>query len=212
MHTDDDFLRKLLDSPADDITRLVYADWLDDQDDPAAKLKSAFLRLTVRLTDPTQRAAAWLRLQKKLQPLAAQLDTDWLAVVSRLKIENCPGKPEDARQSHNPLRFDFVCDRRWDELSPTSDEAVRFCDSCRDNVHYCDTIMAAREHAWQGHCVVVDLGVIRRERDLEPRQMVLGIPGPGFYRREDERLKPDPVSAERERRKREAKGEADDGA
>jgi uncharacterized protein (TIGR02996 family) len=28
MHTDSDFLSRLLENPADDVTRLVYADWL----------------------------------------------------------------------------------------------------------------------------------------------------------------------------------------
>src|SRR5262249_7202566 len=142
MHTDDDFLQKLLDNPADDIARLVYADWLDDQDDPAAKLKSAFLRLTVKLGDPGRKPGWRKARRKELQPLAAQLDASWLAIVSRLKVENCAAKRASvARQ------FDLLCDRRWDELTPTSDGAVRFCETCQNNVHYCDTIMAARDHA-----------------------------------------------------------------
>jgi uncharacterized protein (TIGR02996 family) len=210
MHTDEDFLQKLLDNPADDTVRLVYADWLDEQAGPAARLKSEFLRLTVQLTDPTHKAAAWLRLHKKLQPLAAQLDTAWLGIVSRLKVENCAGK----RARPTQMDFAFICDKRWDELALTPDQAVRLCESCRENVHYCDTIMAAREHAWQGHCVAVDLGIIRREGDLEERRMLMGRISAEAFRREEERqqerLKPDPVSEERERRKRERKEEAND--
>ena len=33
MLTEDVFLAKLLETPADDTTRLVYADWLDEQGD-----------------------------------------------------------------------------------------------------------------------------------------------------------------------------------
>ena len=208
MHTDQDFLRKLLDNPSDDTARLVYADWLDEQDDPTAKLKSEFLRLTVRLADPTQKAAAWLRLYKKLQPLAAQLDTDWLAVVSRLKVENCAGKREAARQTQSARSlFEFVCDQQWEQMTPTADGAVRLCERCRENVHYCDTITVAREHARQGHCVAVDLGIIRRDGDLErSRLLVKGRMRPVDVERERERMKPDPVSEERERRKRQAAG------
>jgi uncharacterized protein (TIGR02996 family) len=209
MHTDDDFLRKLLDNPADDTVRLVYADWLDDQDDPTAKPKSQFLRLTVKLGEPGRKPGWRKGRRKELQPLAAQLDPNWLAVVSRLRVENCAAKRASvARQ------FDFLCDRRWDELTPTSDGAVRFCDSCQNNVHYCDTIMAARDHAWQGHCVAVDLGIIRREGDLERPRMLMGRMRPSAVDRvrgrQQERLRPDPVSAERERRKREGKGGAND--
>jgi uncharacterized protein (TIGR02996 family) len=207
VHTDEDFLRTLLDHPADDTTRLVYADWLDEQGDPTAAAKATFLRLTVRLRPlgKKQRQKRKL-LGRQLQELAAGLDTDWLAVVSRLKVENCAGKREQDLQSRYGLVFDFVCDRTWDELTPTDDRAVRSCEGCRRNVHYCDTITDARRHAWAGHCIAVDLGVIRKERDLQPRLMVLGMPGPEFYRREDERLQPDPVSAERERRKQERTG------
>jgi hypothetical protein len=48
--------------------------------------------------------------------------------------------------------------------------------------------------------------VIRRERDLEPRRYWLGRPSQETLREEEERMKPDPVSAERERRKREKEG------
>ena len=40
-------------------------------------------------------------LCKKLQPLAAKLPTDWLAVVSRLQVERCAGKERSAK----PARF-----------------------------------------------------------------------------------------------------------
>jgi hypothetical protein len=86
-------------------------------------------------------------------------------------------------------------------LRPTGDRAVRSCDACQQNVHYCDTITEARRHAQDGHCIAVDLGVIRRERDLEPRRMLLGRVRPSFLREEEERVRPDAVSAQRERRK-----------
>jgi hypothetical protein len=43
--------------------------------------------------------------------------------------------------------------------------------------------------------------VIRRKQDLEPARAYLGRPSPAMLQEERERMQPDPVSAERERRK-----------
>jgi uncharacterized protein (TIGR02996 family) len=214
MHTDDDFLRKLLADPTDDTTRLVYADWLDEQGDRTAKKKAEFLRLSVRAAEPDN-AGPRRRRRQRLQSLAAWLDTRWLVVVSRLKVENCARPPagESAASGTGGMRltlprFEVICDKRWDEMKPTADPGVRFCEACRENVHYCDTIMAAREHAQEGHCIAVDLGIPRKDDDLTPRRMWMGRPSRETLEREEERVKPDPVSAERERRKRQAEGGA----
>jgi uncharacterized protein (TIGR02996 family) len=203
MLTEDVFLAQLMATPTDDSTRLVYADWLDEQGDPVSAAKAEFLRLTAQLGSSTVRKGRKKKLRKLLQQRAATLDTDWLALVSRLHIENCLVKRREGEEVRPRLAFSFLCDRRWEELQLTDDRVVRFCEGCRQNVHYCDTITEARRHAWDGHCIAVDLGVIRRERDLEPKLIMLGMPSPSFLRQEEERMKPDPVSAERERWKRE---------
>jgi uncharacterized protein (TIGR02996 family) len=205
--SEDGFLRALLADPKGDTTRLVYADWLEEQGDPVSDAKAEFLRLTVEGPAPKNGR----KKKRRLQQLAAELDTDWLAVVSRLPIEHClkkriegePAGDESIVESMvSPLGFDFLCDRHWEDLQATEDRAVRFCDDCSQNVHYCDTIMEARDHAQAGHCIAVDLGAIRRDRDLAPRQMWLGRPSVKTLQAEEERMKPDPVSKERERRKR----------
>src|SRR5262245_33019739 len=171
MHDEDDFLRKLLENPAD-VTRLVYADWLDERGDEQSKTKSLFLRLTARLTAE----AGNTELAAELQQLATELNKEWLAVVSRLKVENCPvaKAKDDSDEALHGIRFKTVCDRRWDELTATDDDAVRFCEGCQKHVYYCDTIRDARSHAFAGHCVAVNLGVIRREGDLEMAGVKLG--------------------------------------
>ncbi|MBA4062170.1 MAG: hypothetical protein C0501_00365 [Isosphaera sp.] len=199
MHAESDFLRTLLENPADDTARLVYADWLDENGGDTSCSKAEFLRLTARLLDPDRHGSG----DERLRQLAAELDTDWLAVVSRLKVEGCGAKRAGSDLWERYRRqFEFVCDRRWDEMSPTGADTVRFCGGCREKVHYCDTITTAREHAGQGHCVAVDLGIRRREGDLDPPVLMLGRPGPEFAANERKRLEVDPVSAERERRKR----------
>jgi uncharacterized protein (TIGR02996 family) len=103
----------------------------------------------------------------RLRELAAAFDPNWLAVVSDPEIEGC-GKS-------GSLRFDFVCDKTWADLRPTGHDAVRHCEACRQNVHFCDNIADAREHSQAGHCIAVDLGVIRRDGDLGPGMMFLGM-------------------------------------
>ena len=202
MHDETDFLNKLLESPTDDTVRLVFADWLDERGDDESKLKATFLRMTAQLLAP-ERTAKWRQaFRKEMQPLAAKLPTDWLAVVSRLQIDHCGAKMAGASRAEWLHRqFEFVCEQGWDEMTPTDDDTVRHCERCKENVHYCDTIVVARAHARLGHCVAVDLGVIRRENDVScPPATVRGRmlpPRPGTGSR-----RVDAVSREREARKR----------
>jgi hypothetical protein len=94
-------------------------------------------------------------------------------------------------------------------LHPTDDRSVRFCDACKQNVHYCDTI-EARRHALKGHCVSIDLGVGRRDGDISREVLdtlandetaVTGLVRPPSWRVRELILIPDPVSADRQRRK-----------
>ena len=217
MHDEDDFLCKLLENSADDTVRLVYADWLDERDDTESKTKALFLRLTVRLREPNRRAGWRKARRKEMRPLAATLPTDWLAVVSRLQVEGCAAQSAKYREQHPgdflgiKALFEFVCDKRWDEMTPTEDQAVRRCDQCEQNVHYCDTITVAREHAQQGHCIAVDLGIIRRENDLAPRLRWAGRPSVEILRNEEKRCKIDEVSREREQRKQEKQKATEEG-
>jgi uncharacterized protein (TIGR02996 family) len=209
---EDGFLQAILANPKKDALLLIYSDWLVERGDPVSATKAEFLRVTVQVSNATGRKGWKKTRQKRLQELAASLDADWLAVVSRLPIENCLQKrTEGETPAVQPLRFEFLCDQRWEDLRPTEEQGVRFCEACRLSVYYCDTIGAARRHAWQGHCIAVDLGVMRRDQDLEPERMWLGRPSAETLRRERERMEPDPVSAERERRKQEKRAKAGAG-
>jgi uncharacterized protein (TIGR02996 family) len=72
------FLRALLASPDDNTLRLVYADWLEERDDPRA----TFLRLEVALhqSEPNARPRDLL---ERLHHARASLDARWLALVDR---------------------------------------------------------------------------------------------------------------------------------
>lgn len=216
------FLTAILERPDDDTARLVYADWLEEHDDPRAE----YLRLMVkvrreRIVTPeqrrrhdelsaelaelrTQQMQAWRarpgspredrsrqrrveeldgqladlskqirqQMPARLQELAATFDPNWLAVVGNPEIEGC-GKSNGGGRS---LRFDFLCDQTWADMKPTHDNNVRHCETCNENVHFCDNLADARERSQEGHCIAVDLGVIRRDGDLRPRRMFLGRP------------------------------------
>ena len=51
------FLRAIAANPADDGTRLVYADWLEERGDPRAE----YIRLRLRLREPRGRKRVWAR-------------------------------------------------------------------------------------------------------------------------------------------------------
>ncbi len=165
MHEESDFLRKLLENPADDTTRLVYADWLDEQANETAILKARFIRFEIEaanLPDETLRRAA---VNSQLRKQAAALDLNWLAIVSHPALEECR------------LRFEFECPMKWESLTATEDAKIRHCGSCKRSVHYCDTIEEARERARRDECVAVSLALARRPRDLARPIVVGGIGG-----------------------------------
>jgi uncharacterized protein (TIGR02996 family) len=78
MQYEDDiaFQRAILASPSDTTLKLVYADWLQERDDPRAE----FVRLQVQLyatgsVESAVEAAAWF-----LQ-MGNRLDPDWVAFI-----------------------------------------------------------------------------------------------------------------------------------
>src|SRR5262245_15899506 len=127
MHDEPDFLRALLENPADDTLRMIYADWLDERADDESKDKAQFLRVTVRLMGPIQRVG-WRHARKmELQELAQTLPIEWLAIVSRLKIANCRETTRTRGTGAEVFGFQTyaVCDKRWDQLTTTDDSTVR---------------------------------------------------------------------------------------
>jgi uncharacterized protein (TIGR02996 family) len=181
------FLNAILFDPQDEAPRLVYADWLDEQGDPASAPKAAFLRADARLKLLPERHPRREPLITGLKTLARDLDPGWLSVVSRLPIENC-------------TLIATRCPKRWEGLEPTDEASIRFCSECEREVHYCPTIQVARKHACAGDCIAVDVAIPRKDGDLEEPLMVLGRPGPGTLARMRAGREVDEVSAERTER------------
>jgi uncharacterized protein (TIGR02996 family) len=151
--TDDDktFIRAILSNPAELTAWLVYADWLDEHDDPRAQ----FIRLEVKRLayDTTQTERFGIVAQ--LEELRPTLDPDWVAIFDRPRVENCDEL------------FAFKCPKQWEKLKGTDDPTVRHCDACRKNVYYCHTMREAYDHAQKGDCIAVAEGVRRSHGDLE---------------------------------------------
>ena len=162
------FIRPILANPGELTAWLVYADWLDEHDNP---LHAEYLRLLARRGQLSNTQMEWYTVEERLQELRATLDPNWAIVFDRPKIENCEAG------------FQFQCPRQWENLKVTGEPTVRHCNACRKNVHYCCTLSEAQSHARQGHCVAVQLGVLRYPDDLKPREyeeleddvMVMGL-------------------------------------
>ena len=72
MNDDAAFLNRIQDTPHDHVSRLVYADWLDEQSDPRAE----FLRLSCRVMEDIRRLAT----------LKKELSREWIEAVDRCHI------------------------------------------------------------------------------------------------------------------------------
>lgn len=184
MSDEQGFLDRLLIAPQDDAVRLVYADWLEERGDEVSNCKSEFLRVCCEWSKFAGNKRRKDPLTYRLMELAAKLDRTWFAIVGKMPIENC----DEA--------FRFQCPKNWENLNATQDTAVRFCEECRKNVYYCNDIEEAHDHATAGECVAVNLGIIRRDNDLDrPRRMLMGKLAPDYFRR---RIEEERAEAERE--------------
>jgi uncharacterized protein (TIGR02996 family) len=148
------FIRTILANPAELTAWLVYADWLDEHNNP---LHAEFLRLEVRRSQLSNTEVDWYTAEERLKELRAAINPHWVAVFDRPKIENC-----DAA-------FRFRCPKQWENLKVTGDPAVRHCDACEKKVFFCRTLPEAQDHARRGNCVAVQLDVLRYPDDLKPR-------------------------------------------
>lgn len=155
-----------------------------------------------------------------MQRSAANLNPNWLALLSRPNILNCGRRNIDDeimgekwwetakdihrensyaewRANHPMFNYEFVCHKKWNEMQATENRKVRFCDECQKNVYFCDNIIEARELGNQGCCVGLDVGIKRKDRDLVGECSIFGRPSPAHLEEEKVRILPDRISAKR---------------
>src|SRR4051812_39785387 len=81
----EDFLTALGEKPNDNVTRLVYADWLDEQDDPLAEFVRLEVRLATEEVSDDQRRA----MMNRLAELGRSAEPRWLCAVNRAPFVRC---------------------------------------------------------------------------------------------------------------------------
>jgi uncharacterized protein (TIGR02996 family) len=79
------FLETILDNPADDGPRLVYADWLEEQGDPRAE----FIRDQLQLARLTPDDAAFADLTDRISELLLAHGEEWRAEIPEWARKNC---------------------------------------------------------------------------------------------------------------------------
>jgi len=52
-----------------------------------------------------------------------------------------------------PCKFVFICDKTWEELTPTDDPKVKDCDQCGKTVTFCEDFKELTECAKKQKCV-----------------------------------------------------------
>jgi uncharacterized protein (TIGR02996 family) len=148
--------------------RSVYADWLEER---GQWDRAEFLRLTMAAADMEPDDPRFGDTTTRIQKLAPCLDVSWRMQLAS-EVEGC-----------KQLRREFTCNMTWEQLGRTEDPLVRTCGSCSSQVYYCTTEAEAKQHTWDGHCIVVDVSVDRLviRNTAEQPAVVPQPPMPSIY-------------------------------
>jgi uncharacterized protein (TIGR02996 family) len=127
------FLRAILDAPDDMALRLVYADWLDEQDDPADRARAELIRIDRQLDELPDCDPRGEELEQRRKALLEQHRAAWFGELDALveaidEFEHGFADHITIRMSkfvknaraifaHSPVRRVLFCDRDHRELS-----------------------------------------------------------------------------------------------
>jgi uncharacterized protein (TIGR02996 family) len=142
------FLQAILAEPGDTALRLIYADWLEERGDNESCRRAEYLRVECELDGLPPRDRRRRRLRDRLRQLRDDVGDDWWRALDCAAVEYC-------------VEFEYRCPQRWDSLTPTTDAAVRHCEECRRDVHYCGSAREAHRLAEAGECVAIDSRLAR---------------------------------------------------
>jgi uncharacterized protein (TIGR02996 family) len=141
--TDDEaFIRAIVDSPGDDTPRLVYADWLDDRDDPGAK----YVRIeaeAIRRWNETRDMPTLMGGIARMGDAGASLDPVWVARMSRPPFGVCCDHVRflESRRETRPrittAELDWI-EERFHLTLPTDYRAflLNYNGGCPDPAHF----------------------------------------------------------------------------
>ena len=79
------FLETILDNPADDGPRMVYADWLEEQGDPRAE----FIRAQLQLARLTEKDPEWEQYSDRENELLSAHGNKWRAEIPEFARKDC---------------------------------------------------------------------------------------------------------------------------
>lgn len=65
--------------------------------------------------------------------------------------------------------FRFQCPQSWETMQRTDDPDIRFCEKCREHVHFCHSEEELRRHGGLGRCAAIEIQVPER-----PGRFILG--------------------------------------
>lgn len=105
MSDDDAFVAAVKESPNDEVLRLVYADWLDERDDPRGR----FLRLEAEMVRLGEVDPTYAYLETELAAVASKVDIRWHAKVCRVHVEPHPPYVHPRRQPLNVAGPFYTC-------------------------------------------------------------------------------------------------------
>ena len=71
-------------------------------------------------------------------------------------------------------RFAFRCHKHWNDLVPTKQQNVRFCDDCSRQVFYCATDAELARAVKSGQCVAVVVDSEEAPKKQDPGYTTLG--------------------------------------
>jgi uncharacterized protein (TIGR02996 family) len=139
------FLRAIRFGDDPNVTRLIYADWLEERGDFRAeylRLRAELITLwaKVRAEGDARRSPdveTIARKQIRTREVLKDIGTVWLALMHRGKVTKCDFQSRKVPE----------CPSRWESLADTDKPLVRHCEVCNKDVRYCET---PREYeAWK---------------------------------------------------------------
>ncbi|MCR9201557.1 MAG: TIGR02996 domain-containing protein [Planctomycetaceae bacterium] len=181
-------LQAIADDPHDDTVRLIYADWLEERQDPrceyvrlecrfkqlakqASHTPSKTQTLTGRFQQLRQRLSDLLkgpRTAEERLPAAVQRELQSLRTRMTQLREECEATwlavlSRSAVSCCEPtVEFQFQCPMKWGDLSPTDDPYVKHCSACDSPVYFEIDLSMAQERASEGKCVCVPVDMTSR--------------------------------------------------
>ena len=102
------------------------------------------IRLQLQLARLPSGDPSFWELLDSLNKALPSVSPSFRALVATAPIEGCP------------IRLEVTCPKRWDELTPTARDKVRFCSGCHKDVTFVSTQAEADAVAREGGCLSID--------------------------------------------------------